>query len=210
MGIRGASKAPQFNALGDSNRDSGHAAREDSDEETSEGGSSEEQTSSGDEKKGTLGSDPDGEDIEDTDVYGGLAEPCLDEQDIPIDTGNMQDATHIEPCQDDVNLPVAATTEEVQDVGATEPSNTAGDDDDEAEGYNVMDGDGVVTEVSAPGSVPKARAEVPTTRRCSALLRRSAVATRTPYTGGGRRERRSKCYKLAGEHDNGLVLIFGW
>ncbi|CAA2971982.1 Alpha beta hydrolase [Olea europaea subsp. europaea] len=31
------------------------------------------------------------------DVYEELAEPCLDEQDIPIDTGNMQ--AHIAPCQ---------------------------------------------------------------------------------------------------------------
>ncbi|CAA2953844.1 Hypothetical predicted protein [Olea europaea subsp. europaea] len=50
----------------------------------------------------------------DEDVYGGPTEPCPDEQDILIDTGNMQDATHIVPCQDDVNLPMAIASEEVQ------------------------------------------------------------------------------------------------
>ncbi|CAA2961754.1 Alpha beta hydrolase [Olea europaea subsp. europaea] len=81
------------------------------------------------------------------DIYGGAAKPCSDEQDIPIDTGNMQHAAHIAPCQDDVNLPMAAAIKEVQ--GAMEPSNVVEDDDDDAEGCNAVDGDGVVTEVTA-------------------------------------------------------------
>ncbi|CAA3011330.1 CAAX amino terminal protease [Olea europaea subsp. europaea] len=48
------------------------------------------------------------------DIYGEPAKPCPDEQDIPIDTGNMQDVTHIAPWQEDVNLPVATASEEVQ------------------------------------------------------------------------------------------------
>ncbi|CAA2981937.1 Hypothetical predicted protein [Olea europaea subsp. europaea] len=52
-----------------------------------------------------------------------------------------EDAAHITPCQDDVNLPVVAASEEVQDAGATEPSNAVEDDDEEAEGCDAMDGD---------------------------------------------------------------------
>ncbi|CAA2981200.1 Hypothetical predicted protein [Olea europaea subsp. europaea] len=51
-------------------RDSEHAAREDFEEEASEGGRSEEQTSGGDEEKGASGSDPDGEDVEDSEDTG--------------------------------------------------------------------------------------------------------------------------------------------
>ncbi|CAA2982981.1 Hypothetical predicted protein [Olea europaea subsp. europaea] len=116
------------------------------------------------------------------DVYGRPAEPFSDEQDIPIDTGNMQ--AHIVPSQDNVNLPVA-TAREVQDAGAIEPSNATGDDNDEGEGCDAMNGDGAVTEVLAPRSIPKARAEVSIMRRRSAQLRQPAVATRTSYTGGG-------------------------
>ncbi|CAA2960223.1 Hypothetical predicted protein [Olea europaea subsp. europaea] len=60
------------------------------------------------------------------DVYGGPTESCLNEQDIPIDTGNMQNASHIALYQDDVNQPLAAASEEVQDARATEPSNAPG------------------------------------------------------------------------------------
>ncbi|CAA3013059.1 Hypothetical predicted protein [Olea europaea subsp. europaea] len=89
----------------------------------------------------------------DVDVYGGPAEPCPYELDIAIDTGNMQDATHIAPSQDNLNLPVPAASEEVQ--RATEPSNDTEDDDEEADGCDAMDGDGVVTEVPASGPVPE-------------------------------------------------------
>ncbi|CAA2997374.1 Hypothetical predicted protein [Olea europaea subsp. europaea] len=37
-----------------------------------------------------------------------------DEQDIPVDTGTLQDEAHIAPCQDDVNEPVVAASEELQ------------------------------------------------------------------------------------------------
>ncbi|CAA3032537.1 Hypothetical predicted protein [Olea europaea subsp. europaea] len=104
------------------------------------------------------------------DVYGGPAEPCPYESDIAIDTGNMQDAAHIAPTQDDLNLPVPTVSEEVQDAGATEPSNDVGDDDDEADGCDATDGDDVVTEVPALEPVLEARAEVPTTRQHSARL----------------------------------------
>ncbi|CAA2956947.1 Hypothetical predicted protein [Olea europaea subsp. europaea] len=143
-------------------------------------------------------------------VHGGPIEPCPDEQDIAIATRNTQDVACIVPCQDDVNLPVATLTEEVQDVGAKEPSNATGDDDEEVDGCDATDGDGVITEVPAPRPVPEARVGVPTTRQRSAWLRRLAIATRTPYTGGGQREPRSNCYELAEEHDDGLVLVFGW
>ncbi|CAA2981199.1 Hypothetical predicted protein [Olea europaea subsp. europaea] len=122
--------------------------------------------------------------LSDVDVYGGPAEPCPYESDIAIDTRNIQDAAHIAQSQDDLNLPVPAASEEVQDAGATEPSNDVGDDDEEANGCDVTDGDGVVTEVPALRPVPEARARVPTMRRRSARLRRPAVATRTPYMEG--------------------------
>ncbi|CAA3009029.1 RING-H2 finger ATL39-like [Olea europaea subsp. europaea] len=233
--------APQFNASGDDSRCNGHVAREDSDEETSEEGSSEEQISSGDEKKGTSGSDHDGEDIEDTgesdgdrssadeDTHrgdrGASSSPRSPRVKLEIEQHVSSECTSLREflatliARAGPTTVAAATSAETEadvsgslpkDVGATEPSNAVGDDDDEVEGYDVADGDGVVTEVSALGSVPKARARVPTMRRRSALLQRPAVATRTLYTGEGRRERRSKRYKLAGEHDDGLVLIFGW
>ncbi|CAA2970027.1 Hypothetical predicted protein [Olea europaea subsp. europaea] len=205
--------APQFSASGDDSCDGGHAGREDSDEETSKGGSSEEQRSEGDKEKGASGSNPDDEDSEDTgefegdrssvskdthggdrgasssprpsqDVYGGPAEPCPNEQDIPVDTENMQDAAHFAPCHDDVNLPVAAATEEVQDAGAAEPSNAVEDNDDDAEGCDVTECEGIVTEFAAPRPVLEPRIGVSTTRRRSTRLRRPTVATRTPYTGG--------------------------
>ncbi|CAA2968509.1 Hypothetical predicted protein [Olea europaea subsp. europaea] len=335
--------APQFNALGGDDRDSGHASRGDSKEEASEGGRSEKQTSESDEEKGALGSDLDGEDNEDTgeshgegssagedtrggargtcssprpprdpslerrsttqaravgtsapgltrgdveellldqrilfemrlrtvkleiqqhvtsectslreflaalvaraglttaepttrveteagissslpeDIYGGPAEPYPYELDIAIDTGNMQDirSTHCakpgrsEPAsvrykrrsakycvlyEGYFQLYLTACTLAYvlywSDAGATEPSNDAGDDDEEADGCDATDGDGVVTEVPAPGSIPEARARVPTMRRRSARLRRPTIATRTPNTGRGQREPRSSC-----------------
>ncbi|CAA3027573.1 Hypothetical predicted protein [Olea europaea subsp. europaea] len=94
-----------------------------------------------------------------------------------------EDAAHIAPSQDDLNLPVSAASEEVQNAGVTKPSNDAGDDDEEADGCDTTDGDGVVTELPAPGPVPEARARVPTMRRRSAQLRRPTIATKTPYTG---------------------------
>ncbi|CAA2980489.1 Hypothetical predicted protein [Olea europaea subsp. europaea] len=97
------------------------------------------------------------------DVYGGPVEPCPYESDIAIDKGNMQDVAHITPMQDDLNLLVPAASEEVQDAGAMESSNDVEDDDEEADGCNVMDGNGVVTEVPAPGPILKARTGVPTT-----------------------------------------------
>ncbi|CAA2986134.1 Hypothetical predicted protein [Olea europaea subsp. europaea] len=211
--------APQFNASGGDDRDGGHATREDSEEEASEGGRKQWSTtqartvgtaapdlSRGDVEEllldqkilfemqlrtvkleiqqhvtsectsfreflgtlvaragptttepemraetevGVLGSLPE-------DVFGGPAEPCPYESDIAIDAGNMQDAAHIAPSQDDLNLPVPAASEEVQDTGATELSNDAGDDDEEADGCDATDDDGVVTEVPAPESVPEA------------------------------------------------------
>ncbi|XP_022844260.1 uncharacterized protein LOC111367544 isoform X1 [Olea europaea var. sylvestris] len=105
------------------------------------------------------------------DVYGGPAKPCPYKSDIAIDTWNMQDAVDIAPSQDDLNLPVPVTSKEVQDAGATEPSNDAGDDNEEADGCDTTDGNGVVTKVTALRSVPEARAGVPTMTRCSAWLR---------------------------------------
>ncbi|CAA2996728.1 Hypothetical predicted protein [Olea europaea subsp. europaea] len=77
-----------------------------------------------------------------------------------------------------------------EDAGTMEPSNAVGDNNEEAEGCDATDGDGVVTKVPAPEQVPKTRTRVPTTRRCSVRLRRSAIATRTPNTG--RRAKRTK------------------
>ncbi|CAA3009543.1 Hypothetical predicted protein [Olea europaea subsp. europaea] len=58
--------APQFNASSGNGCDGGHATREDSKEEASEGERNEEQTSRGDDEKGASSIDPDGEDSEDT------------------------------------------------------------------------------------------------------------------------------------------------
>ncbi|CAA3032663.1 Hypothetical predicted protein [Olea europaea subsp. europaea] len=100
------------------------------------------------------------------DVYGGHAKPCPYESDIAIDTRNTQDAAHIAPSQDDLNLPVPAASEEVQDAGAMEPSNDVGDDDEEGDDCNSMVGDGVVIEVPAPARYPKYEPEVVTTSCC--------------------------------------------
>ncbi|CAA2993043.1 Hypothetical predicted protein [Olea europaea subsp. europaea] len=84
------------------------------------------------------------------DLYGGPAEPCPYESDIAINTGNMQD---IVPSQDDLNLPVPAASEEVQDAGTTEPLNDVGDDDEEVDGCDTTDGDDKLTGYIGSGSI---------------------------------------------------------
>ncbi|CAA3027622.1 Hypothetical predicted protein [Olea europaea subsp. europaea] len=92
------------------------------------------------------------------DVYGGHVEPCPDEQDMLVDIVTPQDGAHIAPYEDDVIKPVAVASEEIQygeqidpqfgvpnvnDAGAMKPSNVARDDDEEADGCDATDGDGL-------------------------------------------------------------------
>ncbi|CAA2973241.1 Hypothetical predicted protein [Olea europaea subsp. europaea] len=242
--------APQFNTSSDDGHDGRHAAREDSEEEASEGGRSEEQTSGGDEEKGALGSDPDGEDSKDTgeshgegssageDTRGGArgtsssprslrdpsperrsttqarvvgtsapgltrgdVEELLLDQRILFEMRLQTVKLEIQQTYDEgrdggrrlgfftrrrlwrtreampYESDIAIDTGNMQDAGATEPSNDAGDNDEEVDGYDAMDGDGVVTEVPAPGPVLEARAGVPTTRRCLARLHLLVIST---------------------------------
>ncbi|CAA2980426.1 Hypothetical predicted protein [Olea europaea subsp. europaea] len=128
-------------------------------------------------------------------------EPCLDEQDMPLATGteSLQDIAHIQPCPEDRPVPEPSTVEEVQVEGAHHPS--LGDHEKEQDmvptgTINLQDTVHInpcpdndlvlalaaVDEVQVPADVARPGRAVTTNRRQSAQLRRSAPATRTPYT----------------------------
>ncbi|CAA2934489.1 Hypothetical predicted protein [Olea europaea subsp. europaea] len=74
--------------------------------------------------------------------------------------------------------------------GAMEPSHVALVNDAEFEDCVVTNGDGVVTKVSLPATIPEAGCALHTTRRRTARLRHLAPSTRTLYTRGAKRTKK--------------------
>ncbi|CAA3031462.1 Hypothetical predicted protein [Olea europaea subsp. europaea] len=141
------------------------------------------------------------------DVYEGHVEPCPDEQDMLVDTGTPQDRAHIAPCEDDVIKPMATASEEMQDVGTMEPSNVAQDDDEEAEGCDTTDGDGVVIEVLLPlypTHGPEFLLRDGARYGCDIQLLLLGLRIR----GEGEKNKEVIVTALPREHDDGLVLVF--
>ncbi|CAA2969317.1 Hypothetical predicted protein [Olea europaea subsp. europaea] len=109
------------NASGDDDRDGGHTTRKDLEEEASVGGRSEEQTSGGDEEKGALGSDPEGEDSEDT------SEPHDEGSNVGEDTrGGARGASSSPQPPRDPSLERRSTTQ-ARAVGTSAPGLSRGD-----------------------------------------------------------------------------------
>ncbi|CAA3017003.1 Hypothetical predicted protein [Olea europaea subsp. europaea] len=127
-------------------------------------------------------------------------EPCLDEQDMPLEPKVCK------PCPADHPVPEPSIIEEVQVEGGHHPS--PGDCDKEQDmlptgTINLQDtvhiepcpdNDPVlvlaaVDEVQVPANVARPGRKVTTKRRRSARLRRPAPATRTPYTRGSAKQK---------------------